>query len=381
MIQKFINGKILSPEPLPDNFAIIIDGDVIVDVGDNNSFSSDIPTMDAAGDWIVPGLIDIHVHGGYGYDTMDEENNALTEISESFITTGVTNFLPTTVAASNNDVKRAIERINNFPQPKRGAKVLGIHLEGPYLGFKHKGAQPERHLRAADPHEYNPWIDSGLVKLFTVAPEIEGVIELIESGVERGVKFAVGHSSADYDVMMQAIERGLTQATHTFNGMPQLHHRNPGVVGAVLTDHRVYAQVIADGIHLHPAIIELVFRAKGTDRTVLITDAIRAMGAEDGIHKLGDQVVTVQDGIARTDSGSLAGSTLTMSRALRNAIKFTGRPLEEIIRSATIVPAMSLGLENEIGAIKPGMKADLVILDQNYQPKLCVVSGLVVYSR
>ena len=379
MLQKIINGKILSPDYLSRNHCILVEDDVILEVCLSNKIPNNISTLDAGDNWIVPGFIDVHIHGSFGSDTMDTEISALSSMSIFLATKGVTSFLPTTVAASHRDVTAAIKRIQAFSQPPNGAKVLGIHLEGPYLGFDHKGAQPEQHLRAAYPLEYLPWLDSGLVKLFTVAPEIEGVLELIASGVERGVKFAVGHSSANYGVMMQAIEKGLTQATHTFNGMPQLHHRNPGVVGAVLTDPRVYAQVIADGVHLHPAIIELVFNTKGVHRTILVTDAIRAAGAEDGILKLGDQIINVKDGIARTDSNALAGSTLTMNQALRNAINFTNRPLEEIIRSATTVPAMSLGLENKIGAIKPGMKADLVFLDQHHQPRLCMVSGRTAF--
>ena len=381
MLQKIINGKILSPEPLPEHYGLLINNDRILEVGDQEAFPQDIPTIDAAGRWVIPGLIDIHVHGGEGYDTMDAENEALAGMARYVLSTGVTSFLPTTTAASQQDVIEAISRIQAFSQPGDKARVLGIHLEGPYLGHKHKGAQPEQHLRAAEPEEYLPWLDSGVVKLFTVAPEVEGVMGLISTGTKKGVRFAVGHSSASYDTMIEAIERGLSQATHTFNGMPQLHHREPGVVGAVLTDPRVYAQIITDGIHLHPAIVDLVFKAKGTDRTVLITDAIRAAGAHDGVHRLGDQVVTVTDGIARTATGSLAGSTLSMQQALRNTLQFTGRTLEEVLPSATRVAAESIGMQDQIGALKPGLKADIVLLDENLTPRLCLVAGKTVYQN
>ncbi len=380
MLQKIINGSIYSPDPLPKNYGILIENDVIIEVGDSGIFPTGIHTIDAKGGLITPGLIDIHVHGGNTFDTMDEGRQALNEMARFFASTGVTSFLPTTVAASSIDTDNAIERVVSFAQSDGEARILGIHLEGPYLDFTYKGAQPEQHLRPATPEEFLPWLNSGVVKIITVAPEIEGSLELISKGVEMGVKFAVGHSNASYEVMKEAIDRGLSQATHLFNGMPPLHHRNPAVVGAVLTDDRVYAQIITDGIHLHPAIVDLIFRAKGTDRTVLITDAIRAAGAQDGTHQLGDQMVVVKDGIARTSSGSLAGSTLKLNVALRNTIGFTGRSLEEILRSATTVPAESIDMEDKIGAIKQGYKADIAIFDEDFVPQMTMVSGKVAYE-
>lgn len=376
-----INGKILSPKRLPEGTAILIERDRIRAIDQLGNFPQDIETLDAGGKWVTPGLIDIHVHGGAGSDTMDRGAKALKAMSRFFATTGVTSFLPTTGAATNEDITASIQGVDAFAHPADGARVLGIHLEGPYLGYEHKGAQPEQHLREAQPDEYQPWLESGVVKLFTVAPDVEGVLALIETGRELGVRFAVGHTSATYDQMIQAIDHGLTQATHTFNGMPQLHHREPGVIGAILTDERVYAQVIADGVHIHPAVIKLLFIAKGVRRTVLITDAIRAAGAEDGRHTLGDQVIYVEDGIARTKSGSLAGSTLTMDQALENACQFTGQSLEDILPSATSVPAESLGLNHQIGTIAPGYLADLVILDDDFRPHLTIIGGQVAYQK
>jgi N-acetylglucosamine-6-phosphate deacetylase len=181
--------------------------------------------------------------------------------------------------------------------------------------------------------------------------------------------------------MIHAIDEGLTQATHTFNGMEPLHHRNPGVLGAVLTDKRVFAQVIADGVHLHPAVVNLLFITKKVDKTILITDAIRATGAEDGIHQLGDQEILVKNGIARTDSGSLAGSTLTMDRGLRNACEFTNCSFETILPSATSIPAKSLGMADRIGSIKPGHQADLAIFDKDLNTCLTMVAGKIVFQK
>lgn len=376
-----VNGKILAPAPLPAGHSIMIEGGRIAAIAPAGEFSADLPRLDAGGRRVVPGLIDIHVHGSSGSDTMDDVPEALQDMARFFASRGVTSFLPTTVAASADQVTAAIRRIGSYRQSADGARVLGIHLEGPYLQHEYRGAQSPQHLRPARPQEYLPWLESGLVRLFTVAPEIDGVGDLIESGSAAGVKFAVGHSAASYETVINAVEKGLTQSTHTFNGMPPLHHRQPGVLGAVLTEKRIYAQVIADGIHLHPAVVKLLFEAKGVERTVLITDAVGAAGAADGTYKLGDQTITVKDGIARTGSGSLAGSTLTMDQALRNAHLFTNRPWAELLPSATCVAAESLGLADQMGTLKPGAYADLVFMDDDFQPRLTMVAGEVVFQK
>jgi len=375
------NGSIYSPARLPENYGILIEDGLFSAVDQVDRFPTDIPIIDAQGKTILPGLIDIHVHGANGYDTMDTHNDALTKMSQYFASKGVTSYLPTTVTASSKDITAAVDQVVNYQQISDGARILGVHLEGPFLEAKHKGAQPEQHLRPADPKEYMPWLDTGFIKLFTVAPDVDGVYDLITKGRKLNVFFAVGHSSASYEQMVEAIDRGLTQVTHTFNGMPSLHHREPGILGAVLTDDRVYTQVIADGIHLHPAIVKLIFKVKGVEKTVLITDAIRATGMQDGKYGLGDQLVEVKNGIARTDSGSLAGSTLTMNRALKNACSFTGYSLEEILPSATSIAAKSINMSDQIGSIKPGFKADLVIMDDDFEPQLTMVSGNIVYQK
>lgn len=381
MKKLIINGKILSPKRLPDHHAILIEDDLIVAVDQEDQFPQDLPTLDAKSQWVTPGLIDIHVHGGGGSDTMDAQQHALQTMGRFFASTGVTSFLPTTGAASNQDILNSIEAVGSFQSQPNSARVLGIHLEGPFLGHKHKGAQPEQHLRHADPREYLPWLQSELVKLFTVAPEVDGVVDLIRAGRKFGVRFAVGHSSATHEEMAQAIDAGLTQVTHTFNGMAPLHHREPGILGVVLTDDRVYTQVITDGVHIHPLVVKLLFKVKGVGRTVVITDAIRAVGAADGVHRLGDQVIHVKKGIARTESGSLAGSTLTMDQGLRNACEYTHSSFATLLPSATSVAAESIGMEHEIGSIKPGYKADLAFFDQDYVPQLTMVDGKVVYRR
>jgi N-acetylglucosamine-6-phosphate deacetylase len=254
-------------------------------------------------------------------------------------------------------------------------------LEGPYLNSESRGAQPPQHLRPADPNEYRSWLETKEVCLVTVAPEVRGVLDLIRTGKAAGVEFALGHTSATYEQVLAAVELGLHQATHTFNGMPGLNHRSPGALGAVLSDDRIWAQIIVDGVHVHPAIVKLLIKAKGVDRTIVITDAVRASGLIDGDYALGDQMVHVKDGVVRTDAGGLAGSTLTMDQALRNVMEFADLSLAEALPMLTRVPAASIGLENRKGYITPGFDADIVVLDQSYRVRLTMVAGTVVYRN
>ena len=374
-------GTILTPDQTFVDHNLIIDGEKIGEITPPSSDKSPGETIDVRGLFVLPGFIDIHVHGAMGFDTMDATEEALLAMSEYFARHGVTAFLPTTVTDSAEDILAAIMNVANTPASPSGAQHLGIHLEGPCLNHEFRGAQPPQHLRAADPKEYNAWLESKQVRLITVAPEVDGALDLIEAGKQVGIEFAVGHTSATYEQVLAAVERGLRQATHTFNGMPGLNHRAPGVVGAVLSDDRIWAQMIVDGIHVHPAVVKLLIKAKGIDRTVVITDAIRATGMSDGDYALGDQLVHVKDGIARTDSGGLAGSTLTMDQALRNVMRFTDLSLAEALPMLTRVPAASIGMEHQKGSLAPGCDADIVLLDPSYQVRMTIVGGKVVYKN
>jgi N-acetylglucosamine-6-phosphate deacetylase len=381
MMKMIINGKILAPQPLPEGVGILIEGEKIKTIAPVSQFSSSIETIDAQGKWVVPGLIDVHIHGSFGSDTMDHDHQTLDNLSQFLAKQGVTSFLPTTVASSDSEILAVIERAGTYHQHSAGSRLLGIHLEGPYLQDEYRGAQDAQFLRPAQPEEYLPWLKSGVVKLMTVAPEIEGVMDLIETGQKMDVRFAIGHSDATYEMVIKAVERGLTQATHTFNAMPPLHHRNPGVLGAVLMDDRVFTQVIADGVHLHPAIVDLLFKVKGVEKNILITDAIRAAGQDDGIYVLGTQTITVENGVARTESGALAGSTLLLHQAIKNSAAFTHRNWQDLLPSATCVPAKSLGLENQIGSLKPGAYADIVFMDEHHVPCFTMVAGNIVFDN
>lgn len=375
-------GTILTPDQTLTDHSLIIDGDKIIDITSrlpDDFTASDM--IDAKGFFIVPGFIDVHVHGAAGFDTMDATSEAIYAMGDTFARHGVTAFLPTTVTASKQDTESALRAVANTNPSTTGARHLGIHLEGPYLSHQFRGAQPPQHLRAADPEEYRAWFDSGQVRIITVAAEVEGVLDLILEGSNAGIEFAIGHTSASFEEVQMAVERGLRQATHTFNGMPGLNHRSPGVLGAVLSDDRIWAQIIADGVHVHPAVVKLLIKAKGIEHTVIVTDAIRATGMPDGDYALGDQMVRVKDGVARTDAGGLAGSTLMMDQALRNVMEFANLSLAEALPMVTRVPAASIRLENQKGSLARGFDADVVILDQSHEVRMTFVAGKVVYQN
>jgi len=374
-------GTLITPgETLPDRTLVIEDQKIVSIEAGRRAAGPAERLIDAQGLWVAPGLIDVHVHGGAGRDTMDATPEALHGMARFFARHGVTCYLPTTVAASSQATLAAAENVARCPQPGDGAHHLGVHLEGPYLNPDHRGAQPLEHLRDPDPEEYDAWLATGCVRLITVAPELDGALALIAQWVGEGVEFAVGHSGASYEQVLKAADHGLRQATHTFNGMLGLHHRIPGTVGAVLADDRIYAQVIADGVHVHPAVVKLLVRTKGVSRTILITDAICAAGLRDGEYNLGGQTITVREGISRTAAGGLAGSSLTLDAGLRNVINYTGLSLEEALPMATSVPAEAIGLAGRKGVLVPGADADVILLDADLNVRLTVVAGQIVYQ-
>jgi N-acetylglucosamine-6-phosphate deacetylase len=375
-------GTLLTPhKALRDNTLIIEQGKIAeLATGRVTPLPGD-QEIDASGCWVAPGFIDVHVHGGTGYDAMDSTPEAIGSMGRFFAQHGVTSYLPTTMTASEDAIQAAIDNVAQCPQPDDGAEHLGLHLEGPYLNLDHRGAQHPEHFRAPRPAEYERWFEAGQVRLITVAPELEGVQPFIAAGVARGLEFAIGHSGASYEQVVEAANWGVRQATHVFNGMLGLHHRTPGTLGGVLTDERIYCQVIVDGIHVHPAMVKLLIRAKGVQRTILITDAVRAAGLQDGTYELGGQSMTVTDGVARIANGSLAGSTLTLDVALRNAMQYAGLSLPEALLMVTAVPAQALHLEGQKGVLAPGADADIVLLNSDLQVTMTLVGGRVAYHH
>lgn len=374
--------KIITPERVLEDHTIILENNKIKNIfpGKDERVPRD-RLLEIIDGWIAPGFIDIHTHGGFGHDAMDSTGNALKEISRFLARHGVTSFMPTTMAGPEDAVWESIENCSNYVPIPDGANILGVHVESPFISSRFRGTQPVEQLRNPSKEEYQAWFDSGILRLVTIAPELPGAMEFIREGRSRGVRFAAGHTNATYEQMLVAIDAGLDQATHIFNGMPSLHHREPGPVGAALADDRIYAQLIPDGIHIHPAVMKIIIRAKGISRTILISDANRGAGMPDGTYSLGSVRVHIKDGIARNDDGGLAGSTVSLDLGIRNVMKAANMKLPEVVPMVTSTPAEAMGIEDHKGHIAPGYDADIVVLDDEGFVKLTMIQGTIVFQN
>jgi N-acetylglucosamine-6-phosphate deacetylase len=327
---------------------------------------------------IAPGFIDLHVHGGGGAQ-VGPDPHAVGAVARFHARHGTTGLLATTVPGSEQtlaDTVRAVAAVARRPDAE-AAQVLGCHLEGPFLSAARPGALEVRHLRAPDLGELERLLDAGggSVQMIAVAPELPGALELIAAAAAEGVVVAIGHTDATCDEALAGIDHGARAATHLFNAMRPLHHREPGAVGAMLTAPRVTAELIADGVHIHPMVLRLAHAAKGPGRLALVTDAMQAAGLPDGDYALGEQAIAVRGGEARTAAGALAGSTLTMDRAVRVCVEQAGIPLADALTMASATPATLLGVGAVTGLVGPGADADLVVLDERLHAIGTMVAG------
>lgn len=371
------NVQLVTPTGILQQQAVVCDTKIIAIIQEDQLDPS-VAWIDGGGCYLVPGFIDLHLHGCAGYDVMDEDPLALTEIAKNIVRTGVTAFLPTTMTMEFSKIIQALERIRGFNNAPDLARVLGCHLEGPFLSSAYKGAQDEQYFRDPDFELIRPYSD--LIRIITLAPEKPGSSDFIIECRKQGIIASIGHSNATFEVAKAAIASGVTYITHTFNAMSPLHHRNPGVVAAALLDDTVTCELIADNFHVHPEIQKLLAKVKGSDRLVLITDAMEACLLGDGNYHLGGQPVVVKNNQARLTNGSIAGSVLTMNRALKNMAKNSGLPLWEVVRMTSFNAARLLGLATK-GAIEVGKDADMVLLDKDFEVVMTLIAGQPVYSR
>jgi len=377
----FSNAAVYAEDGLHEQGWVLVEDGRIARLGQGPvPAAPDAERIDLAGQNLAPGFIDLHVHGAMGHDTMDATPEALREMARFYARHGVTAFLATTVTNPLEPILAALQNVAHLIRTGTGgAALLGAHVEGPYIDVERRGCQDRSHIRPASPAEYVRIFDTGVVRLLTLAPEVPGNSDLIRFAVSRGAIVSAGHTRAKYEDMRRAAELGVTQVTHLFNGMEPLHHRRPGAVGAALTLESLRCQLIADNIHLHPATLKLAVRAKGTDGIILITDAMRGAGMPDGDYDLGGLAVSVRGGVARGADGALAGSTLTLERAVANIMLAAGLSLAEVLPMATSVPARALGLAKRKGSIAEGKDADLIALHDDLTVSLTVVAGRIVH--
>jgi N-acetylglucosamine-6-phosphate deacetylase len=322
------------------------------------------------------------VHGGGGADVMDRDPASLANLARYCARHGVTSFLPTTWSASREATEAALARIAAAIGPiDNGARILGAHLEGPYLNAEHCGAQNVSVIRRADRDEALAFLDTGVLRIVSLAPEFAENVWLIDECVRRGIAVAAAHTAATYDQFVAATQRGLKRSTHTFNAMRGLHHREPGTLGAVLTLPGIDCELIADGVHVHPAAMRLLLAAKGVDRIILITDAIRAAGMPDGEYALDTRTISVRNGSAHLPDGTLAGSVLDMDTALRRFLDATSLSLADAWQVSSRNAARSIGIVDRTGRIATGLDADLVALRDDLTVNMTVAQGRIIYRR
>jgi N-acetylglucosamine-6-phosphate deacetylase len=376
-----IRGTVITPmEEIADGLVTIENGKII-HVGRWTEDRID-RLQDFRGCYVAPGLVDIHVHGGGGHSAMDPEG--IPGLSEFLARGGVTSYLPTTHSAPHERIMESAKAISGgVRRGVDGAIPLGVHMEGPYISPDMCGAQNPDHIRPPDISEIAEVYDASgkNLRVVTLAPEREGGLDAIRWLASRGVVPAAGHTEATHDEMVYAIDAGLSHASHLFNQMRGFHHREPGAAGAALTDDRVTVELVADGFHLHPAILRIASRIKGPAKTALVSDSIPATGLLEGEYDFGGRRITVSGGRSLLESGRLAGSTITLSDAVRNMIRLAGVSVREAVEMASTTPARIAGASGCKGRLAEGMDADITILDGNLSPVLTMVAGEIVHRR
>jgi len=374
------SNKVYCEKAIKEDCYVLINNGVVINIA--HQPLDNIPIIELGDFSLLPGFLDLHIHGREGADVMDATPEAIETISSSLAKHGVVGFLATTVTSTWENTLAAFENIGNvYKNQPSGAQVLGAYNEGLFFTKDHKGAHDEKYFLPLSKDNIDAIITAtqGALKVVALAPELPGSEEIIRYLSANNIKVMLGHTNANYQQTCDALHAGACGGVHVFNGMKGIHHRDPGCAGAVLLDKDAYVEVIADGVHLHPGILEMIYRMKGPNKMGLISDCIVAGGMADGSYRLGMLNVDVANGIARTKSGSLAGSTLTLERAIANLVNLADIPKLEAVHMASLVPAEFLGVSDSLGSIALNKRACFAIVDDNFTVQATIIDGELVY--
>ncbi|HYM10690.1 MAG TPA: N-acetylglucosamine-6-phosphate deacetylase [Bryobacterales bacterium] len=384
----FLASTVYTPDPIPGGVLLVEDGRIAaVGTREQVSIPKGAQVVQLGEASIAPGFIDIHVHGAGGRDLMEPVREAADTVSRALARHGTTSYYATTVTAPAADTLQTLEFLAGYIAEREGANVpaaqpLGIHMEGPYISVKRRGVHPVESIAEPTLEGYRRMAKAanGTLRIMTIAPELAAAPELIAEMVRSGVRPSIGHTDATCEQAERAVELGARQATHTFNAMRPFAHRDPGVIGAVLTDPRIKAELIADGVHVDPTAIRVLYQAKGASGIILVSDGVSGTGMPDGLYPVAGFLVEVKGGVCRYQD-ALAGSVLTLDRAVRNMRQFLGLSLAQALPMATLNPAELLGIADRKGALKPGADADLVVLDTEGTVQGTYVRGVAVTAN
>lgn len=382
------NGRVFTGRILIDDGIVVIRNGKVLDVFDKRGWTALPPhayILDARGHIVSPGFIDIHTHGGGGYDASDATVEAISRIACTHNKFGTTSMLISICPDSMKTMCRQIEAVREYMQinPKTGARIIGIHMEGPFLNPERSGALNKRFFRQPSEEDLLRLVKvSGqTIRMMTIAPELKDSVKVIKTADSLGIKMAVGHSDASYQDMICAINAGINHTTHAFNALRETHHRDPGVMGTVLINEEVTIEIIADNHHVHPAVLTLALMVKGTSKITLVTDSLKITGLKGKQFYHAGKLVRVVDGLAKLADWTIAGSIITMNVAVRNILDTKRVPLTDAIKMATLNPSRVLGINDRKGKLLPGMDADIIIFDDNLDVKLSMVEGEIAYRK
>lgn len=377
-MKAIVNGRILLPDAEVQGKALLFDRRIIGVVDPETAGQAD-EVIDAAGAYVAPGLVDVHIHGYMGADVSDADNEGVRRIARGILKNGVTSFLPTTMTIAWDTLETIFAQLRELREETRtddfdGAEILGCHAEGPFINPSKKGAQNGEYILKPDAGKVLPYKD--IIKMMTFAPEMEGAEAFLrEIRANSDITLSIGHTGCNYDTAMNAVRQGATHFTHTFNAMTALHHRDPGTVGAALTADEAYCELIGDTFHVHKGLFPLFVKTKG-DHLVIITDALRTCGMPEGVYELGGQQVYYRNGECRLEDGTIAGSVLCLNKGVKNLRDNASLPMYAAVAAASRNAAASIGMENVKGSLKPGCDADIILMDNDCNVSAAYIRGV-----